>query len=315
MASTDDPSSTEAQSRQQTKRERAYLPAQLPESFLSVGGEAHPQQRPHEEHREPHLHPMTYAPQATQPQVHHQPSNTLGRLKVTVSQAKLAKNYGITRMDPYCRIRIGHSVYETPTDVNGSKNPRWNKVFATNLARGVNSLYIEIFNERYLALDDRVAWAHFEFPEDLFNGETVEEWVQLNGRQGNGEEGNINIILSLQAAPPPASYQLTAYGNQPVSMVPNQMPGAQVYYHGGYPPVYPSYVPAPAQQAPPQQQQPQQLQQPRQPPPSPRIKEEDILQLQEMFPTIEKDVIVSVLQASNGRVDQAVTNLLSMATS
>ncbi len=52
--------------------------------------------------------------------------------------------------------------------------------------------------QRYLALDDRVAWAHFEFPEDLFNGETVEEWVPLNGRQGNGEEGNINIILSLQ---------------------------------------------------------------------------------------------------------------------
>ena len=48
-------------------------------------------------------------------------------------------------------------------------------------------------------------------------------------------------------------------------------------------------------------------------PPRPRIKEEDVLQLQEMFPTLEKDVILSVLQANNGRVDAAVTSLLQMA--
>ncbi len=44
----------------------------------------------------------------------------------------------------------------------------------------------------------------------------------------------------------------------------------------------------------------------------PRVKEEDVQQLVEMFPTLEKDVIHSVLEASNGRVDTAVTSLLQM---
>ena len=50
--------------------------------------------------------------------------------------------------------------------------------------------------QRYLALDDRVAWAYYQFPTDMFNGETMEEWVALSGKQGEGQEGNINIILS-----------------------------------------------------------------------------------------------------------------------
>ena len=56
-------------------------------------------------------------------------------------------------------------------------------------------------SQRYLALDDRVAWAYFEFPEDLFSGETVEEWVALNGKLGEGQEGNVNIILSFTVSP------------------------------------------------------------------------------------------------------------------
>ena len=43
-----------------------------------------------------------------------------------------------------------------------------------------------------------MAWAYYEFHEDLFKGETVEEWVPLSGKMGEGQEGNINVILSLQ---------------------------------------------------------------------------------------------------------------------
>ncbi|XP_064627770.1 toll-interacting protein-like isoform X5 [Lineus longissimus] len=257
------------------------------------------------------------------------PGNIAGRLSITVAQGKLAKNYGITKMDTYCRIRIGHSVLETPTASNGAKTPRWNKVIHCYLPIGVDSFHLEIYDEKFLSMDDRIAWAHIPLPETVLSGETVDDWYTLSGKQGEDKEGMINLVLSFQPTPQQQQQQQPVLypAGQPVVMVPQAQP---VFYpvSGPVPATLPVTSPhhdagtrrnqnilqqvptggAPVYttgQNPPQQQQ-QPVQQ------GPMYTEEDVKQIKEMFPDVEEEVIKSILESHRGNKDATINDLLSM---
>lgn len=253
------------------------------------------------------------------------------RLSITITQAKLTKNYGLTKMDPYCRVRVGHSVFETHTSHSGGKNPRWSKTVQCQLPQGVDSIYVEIFDEKAFTMDDRIAWAHISISQKVMNGETVDEWYHLNGRQGEGKEGMLNLVLSYL---PPSQVQTgqpivyTTPGVQPVMVIPGGMPAysppqvGQPMPPGLLPPgTQPPGTQPPAGALPPGalppgalppgalppgvQLQQQQVQ-------GPLYTEEDVAQLRDMFPHVDDDVIKSLLEVNGGNKDSTINNLLSM---
>ncbi|XP_022823779.1 toll-interacting protein B-like [Spodoptera litura] len=209
------------------------------------------------------------------------------RLSITIAQAKLSKNYGLTRMDPYVRLRVGHCIYETHTDPSGGRTPRWNKVIHCLLPPGVNSIYLEIFDECSFTMDELIAWAHITIPPAVLQGETFDNWFSLNGKQGDGKEGVINLVLSYSVGPAAVATF------PPMLVVPSTGMG---------------YAAMPMYSAP----QPQPMMPPQQPPPPP-ITAEQLQQIEEMFPSMDKEVIKSVLEANGGNKDATINSLLQMS--
>jgi len=189
----------------------------------------------------------------------------------------LTKNYGLVRMDPYVRVRIGNTIFETPTSVNGGKTPSWNRTVNAYLPNEVESVYLQVFDERAFTNDECVAWAHVLLPEGIFNNEVIDEWYSLSGPQGEGKEGVINLLLSFTPidAPPPNHNQSP----------PNQIDESDAQM-------------AAAMTATDTQ---------------PIISDEELTEIGEMFPSIDKEVIRSVLEARNGDKNSAVTDLIEMA--
>uniref|UniRef100_A0A914URQ8 C2 domain-containing protein n=1 Tax=Plectus sambesii TaxID=2011161 RepID=A0A914URQ8_9BILA len=221
------------------ERRKKVVLGELPADFLRV---LPPGPAQHQQQQQQQMDPDELAARVLQQQLDGQlamrpyafvPPNTRGRLSITVVEGKLAKNYGLVRMDPYCRMRVGNTVFETPTNVNGGKAPKWNRTVHSYLPQGVETMFVELFDERAFTMDERIAWSHVPIPPAVFNGETIDDWYPLSGQQGEGKEGMINLIIAFAPVDTPVQYvpqHFVGPDGQPAGVViagPQGLPGTQ----------------------------------------------------------------------------------------
>lgn len=112
-------------------------------------------------------------------------------------QARLAKNYGIGRMDPYVRLSVGQDRQCSQVCVNGAKTPFWNSSVTINLPDIADfSLKVEVLSQGTFS-DRLVGWTEIPILE-AYQGRRIEAWHHLTGKQGKDKEGVINLAVSFQ---------------------------------------------------------------------------------------------------------------------
>lgn len=224
-------------------------------------------------------------------------ANVVGRLTITVLEARLTKNYGVTRMDPYARIRVGHNVYETPTCPNGAREPKWNKTINCFLPVGAKNIDVEIYDECTFSPDALIAHTTVPLPQSvMLCKEMVDDWWPLSGQEGLEKEGMLHLILSMQGIPPGSALYAPQMG-----VAPNVSGGKPMAYTTAYHPSQP-----PPQTGPAQPQQQQKLQ------PVVEMLPEDLEEFSKMFPAIEKTIIKAVFVENGGDKEETVNSLLQM---
>lgn len=56
-----------------------------------------------------------------------------------------------------------------------------------------------MYDECSFTMDELIAWGHIDIPPQVIEkGTTYEDWYLLSGKQGDNQEGSINLVLSYQ---------------------------------------------------------------------------------------------------------------------
>lgn len=318
-----DETTTSSRNRAQNCKDFIEKYKQLPDDFLRIPSSYYPTPSPSDFN-------LT-AQQARAIVAREAPLNDL--IAISVVEAQLVKNYGLLKMDLYCKIRVGHTAVETETCLNGGKNPKWRELYHFNLQPGITSFHLEIYDQKSFSLDEKIAWLYEPIPPEVFQGITVERWYPLTGRSGQDKEGSVLVVLSfkrlpimgpfggsIRGSPGSSDPSLAVYMPNSQATNPSQMIGCPIVPGpGAADPTIPAYI----QAAPPPQSTPtiplpinatnqQQALDTTVSTSARPVSDEDVNQLSEMFPSLDKAIIKAVLENNHNDKEASIGALLAL---
>jgi len=273
----------------------------------------------------PQQRPGIPPPQSYSPNQPAQPYVPQAGLSITIAQAVLNKSYTlIGSMDPYVRLKVGHNTYETFTHAGADKAPCWNKVYHCPLpnTHSVRTVSVEIFDEKALTDDQRIAYAKIAVPQSVFEGHTLDEWFPLSGKLGEAKEGSINLIISYTENLGRRILVTSCHEmNRVLEMRGHSCRRHNYHCHGIFgrspyvvnrrvcvrtmPMITLPYqrIHYPYAGVAPQHFTPR---------PPPEISEADVNNIKDMFPEVDKEVIRTVLESKHGNMEAAVAAILQI---
>ena len=219
------------------------------------------------------------------------PRNTYKQVTIIkVDRAELVKNYGMVKMDPYCKITIEQSVFETPSCYSASTKPVWNRIIRCPTQSIIRSFLIEVMDENQFYADSRIAFCHVELTEEMMQSQEFHTLtLPLSGEQGEGKEGFLFVQVKVQDV------------EKLQSEIMAQMELAASVTHPPVSSESSNSTPASGPDTVDDESEVQYV---------PTL--DEIKQLAEMFPTIEEQVIRSVLEATEGDMMNSINSMLSL---
>jgi toll-interacting protein len=235
-----------------------------------------------------------------------------GTVTIHITQARLSRNYGMTRMDPAVHLTIAGLQARTAVCPNGGKTPYWNqRLVFPGVRIAEQRVKVEIYDIGTFS-DTLVAWGQIDITPAMVGDGGMEEWFPLSGKEGAEKEGVLHMHISCkpEGAPQPQMFQQPNPYQQPM-----YQPQQPVYQQQQqlYPQQQqqqfqpPQHLPAaqyPHQQPAPHLPQQPPAQQPQQP--------ADVSQLKAMFPDLDEETLRDVLVSKQGNVEAALEVLLGM---